>query len=646
MRKQLDAACKFLVGLPLAEVMRVVDYTDVSLERPARELETLFPLGFCLQALAQIPVDDMALSTGEFAEKLIRKLRSETESFSFNYFSRRFNNQNKSLNLPDDVDDTALLLSALQLFNQKIDPKFLLKIISLEKSPGGPYKTWYSGSDAEKIWTDIDPIVNMNILYFTALLGIRLPKALAYVHECLKSNQLDSPYYPYSLMFFLNAGKFIEVAKDFSSFSSSSEFQDFTTLVTNKLENYRWQKLTNTEKVLWGLAKSHLGVKLTTSQLAELELLQQKDGSCELLVICNDFSHKGVATFASNKAVSTAIWLETMLIQERLGQVDTLHLENIDNSSRYLKLMVQFIERHLENSPFKADILAELPLTKAGKSISMPFLIAQDLEIEITGTNLNKLKYLAAAGYFGWLSYKILDEVIDTGVPKEKLPLAFYCLRQQYMLLQGISGEIDFFAEAISSAWDVTDTLYRAEALQVNKPYAADPGKNRTYDMFDHIEKRMQAYLTGLAHLPYLVDTPRKLSKDMAMRELYQILKAVVLLDQLNDDARDWKDDWEVGLNTFVTQSIRAKLPKHTKKMAAAERMKSAEKTFWQETLAELTDIAIREHSAATTVINKSKCTYSNLNYLLDKSLKPINEVALTAKTFPELLEGIRNFKS
>ena len=126
---------------------------------------SLFATALVVCATTSLPPSD---TREELRRKAANFLRGhQSPHGSFNYWIRGSIGE-KELPCPDDLDDTACALAALTIADpSRMDGPAMSNIVKIlthvESKPGGPYRTWITGSDVADIWKDVDPVVNANI---------------------------------------------------------------------------------------------------------------------------------------------------------------------------------------------------------------------------------------------------------------------------------------------------------------------------------------------------------------------------------------------------------------------------------------------------------------------------------------------------
>jgi hypothetical protein len=137
-------------------------------------------------------------------------LEQKSDNWSFNYW-KRGSLESRNEPYPDDLDDTALALSALYIldksfFTGDMLAQMIMLLTSAESQEGGPYFTWINPPTDAAVWKDIDNVVNANIAYLLSLQKVHLPKLNIFLKQVVQEGDFFSPYYVdgYPLVYFIS----------------------------------------------------------------------------------------------------------------------------------------------------------------------------------------------------------------------------------------------------------------------------------------------------------------------------------------------------------------------------------------------------------------------------------------------------------
>lgn len=163
----------------------------------ATEHHTVLDQAIILRALAGVelaPADSIRESLSSFL------LEQRSAAGSFNYWVRSSDNYRRQP-YPDDLDDTACVWLALGLdqpdvLSGAVQADIARLLITAERKPGGPYRTWFVAADAARQWQDVDVAVNANVWTLLRHMGVRLAALEEWLTEAVKSGKSPSAYYP------------------------------------------------------------------------------------------------------------------------------------------------------------------------------------------------------------------------------------------------------------------------------------------------------------------------------------------------------------------------------------------------------------------------------------------------------------------
>lgn len=118
-------------------------------------------------------------------------------NYEYRYWSQK---QTSLPDYPPDLDDTLLALAAIHSVDERLITGrclawLLHHLITGEKKPDGPYRTWLFTPNSRAAWSDIDGVVNANIYYSLQKLGIAAPSLAEFCRTLIQEQRWHSPYY-------------------------------------------------------------------------------------------------------------------------------------------------------------------------------------------------------------------------------------------------------------------------------------------------------------------------------------------------------------------------------------------------------------------------------------------------------------------
>lgn len=608
-----------ILKLSIEDIITTQSFDTLELNNCIREFHVLFPVAFLLHACAINR--DLDESIKVLSHKLVNFLKNETKEFSYNYFTRDFLASHSEFKVPDDLDDTALVLSALLRNNTEIDQEFILKMISLESSPGGPYKTWYVDSNAEERWKDIDSYVNANVVYALSLLDIRLPNTETYLKKVLQDNTYKSPYYRFKSTFLYYIARLAYQTKD----------KAFTKLITTNLKKSSINTLSSQEQIFYLLAKSYCGVTLSSQEL-QIITLQSKEiiNNTLLIPFCIDFAYKSKPTYTTNKAYSLALLFELLQVLDLNPQKKVVKNTQANRIEKNWEDSVKnTIKDELLQSKLGNIVLETYPIDNNYKSITIPINISLDISRSIGVKQQRLINNVIFAAFYGWLTYTTFDDILDTKQLNESYTTLLYLDRLQNKYLNKLSDLLPEFKLVFERTWNTIDEIYNWEFTSLR---FSDAINNTTPEKmtYSYIQKRMSGFSLLISVIPMLLSI--KHSKELAQK-IEKIINYVVIIDQLNDDAHDYYEDLENGIITYVNADVLNNI--NFLKSSKSE----IEIYFWQNTMKKVITDCKTLKDKAIQVCETLPTELPFLTYLIEKSFKPIGDAELELKKTEKLID-------
>ncbi|MFC1780256.1 hypothetical protein ACFLY9_01005 [Patescibacteria group bacterium] len=612
LEKKLTRAIKYLISQSPQKISKAHQYKDENCTKVAQNIEVIFPIALTLHSLGSIGRRYKSKTLTKWVKKAIGFIENQSNNFSFNYWiksSKCF----KQFPLPDDLDDTAFCLSALIKNGKDISEKYFLKILQLESKVGGPYRTWYVDPNNVNLkkWLDIDPTVNSSLLYFATLFGLKLPKTKKYLLKCLKENKINSPYYPYDLMFLFNLSKHTKQVNDTKT----------SNLIIRKLSKYK--RLTPMEKLLHSLIC--VNVNLKPKYLKDILKLQKENGSLPSLPFCYDFTFRNRQTYSGSSICTTALFIElaSKLVKH---STKTQKSEVVKALKGTLKQQKKIIEKELVHSKIKSKFYKLFPKERSYKALTVPVSIALDLKSKLSDSDIRILNNLSVAIFFAWLGYTLQDEIIDKQRSEEFIPTSNTLIRIGWKYYYKVIENNPSFEKYILKAFQICDTNYEWEAkhTKFDDKNVRDVLKRKWN--YKYIKNRMEPYLTSLRFIPSFIGINKKNE-----RYLYDFFVSQVTIDQLNDDAHDWREDAKLGTMTYVLSLL----------YSESRNSKRHETLFWNKVMPKVIDTCKKEYEKAKRALIKINPQKGILKKLLDKTYAPIQEAKIERGKVLKLLEEI-----
>lgn len=623
MWKRAEAAIDYIVNKSPSKIVIAKSYSDRNCINEIDSLQVIFPLAVAVHSLGLIPEEELSQKVRDWIESAVKYIEGQGIDYSFNYWIRE-SQDFLNFPLPDDLDDTALCLSALAKHNVEISEKYFFKLLNLEKEEGGPYRTWYLQKNLKDSeigrWIDIDPIVNANFYYFVNLYGISLPKTRKYLIDCLKDSKFFSQYYPYDL-FFIYA---------LSRSSSCSNDEELKSLLLNKLGAFKLSTLETMEKILHSLSLTYLGEEVGRRVLYDIFSFQQKDGSLYPLPFCYHYATKSnIRTVAANSIFSTALFLELVLLKytKKFHQKKSLKISAIDRFNIVQKEKIKIELGELaKNKEFRKGLADKDFYTPLGTV----FATASSLKSKINKEDFDLLSDLSMAIHFAWSGYNIDDEILDNQRKISDIPLANVLKRIGWKYYYKVIRKFPLFEKPILDAFNACDENYVWESCKTKFNSSNLDTVLKTKFNVDYIERRMQPYLVSMKYLPILIG----LNESTAV-SVYNFYRSQIIIKQLDDDAHDWEEDNEAGIMTFVLYLL-------YKEDANPDSHLSV---FWDKVIYILSDICEEEYNKALKALAEVNLKNDFMRKLLDKTYQSILNAKEEREKAARIIAGVEKFE-
>jgi hypothetical protein len=471
-------------------------------------------------------------------------LTHKSEHWTWNYWMRDVGGT-VSKTYPDDLDDTACALAALQHYQPElIDGETLgglaQALTACEVSIGGPYQTWLIDHQKYPVWNDIDVAVNANIGYFLSLRSVKLPGLQQYLDDCLTRDMLKSSYYLGEIpcIYFL------------ARWYSGNNLDQLKLKIMDILSDY--SKLN--ALMLSLLISSALHTKLSRQTIAPLitQLLAlQVDGHWAAAALYGEPAIDGVAYYAGSEALTTAFAIEALMaFQALLPAAAAITSVGIDRSlvRQLTRLRQQLPESDLRSAydRFVSSILthdteqqvsAIATLTAHATGMALP---------------LESLTALNLASLNGWVAYTIYDNLLDGEPAQNLLGVANFALRQVSAQFHRALPKHSAFQQLVSNTLNTVDAANSWE-LHLARAVTSDNLITITtvpdYTNYDQLAARSWGHMLAASGTLCLAGYDLHSTEQAALRQFF---RHYLIARQLNDDAHDWEDDLRHGQLTSV----------------------------------------------------------------------------------------------
>jgi hypothetical protein len=244
-------------------------------------------------------------------------------------------------------------------------------------------------------------------------------------------------------------------------------------------------------------------------------------------------------------------------------------------------------------------------------------MTALDLAGKLTVKQEQDLQNFTISMYFGWMAYTLIDDFIDQQASIQFAPLTSSLKNLCFKYALAVGPE---FMTLVLDSFNKTDAYYIWEienARVKNKSFSELIRSNWNYE---YITRRMSSYLSAIYWLPNLIG----INDAKVSRRLYQFYNNLVIIHQLNDDAKDWKQDMEMGVMTFVLW--------HMLINRADEQ--ELEQVLWSKTIPKIATDCEKMHVECVGILNTLNLNHDLLKQVEQKNYASISKLVKGLKTY------------
>lgn len=561
----------------------------------------------------------LASSRVEGAEDIKEKiagflLRQISETGAVNYWARD-SVEAKMKPYPDDLDDTACAIAGLALLDKKIlDGELLGKIVAAllacEVQPGGPYRTWLISADANPVWRDIDPTVNAHLAFALGSIEIDLPGLDEYLGSALEDQKLQSPYYPNEL----------------SALSALSRRpQGRESAIIERVIVLR-------NGSTWGNPVADalaLGILLRLGDVSglwasEVEQLARAEQSPAPYAFCIDPSQKGVKYFCGASALTAALILEALSLvggdvvaKPSYSRADEIHERVVEQAYAFARSLAPEFSKiacAVIELAVKKDTKRQITLT--------PFTAVGLLGERGEKVSERVIESLGLASLHGWLSYTLLDDVMDGDRDASALPLASTFLRKMQSVFDEVLPDDTHFHRWVmrmmnrvdaSNAWELSCCRFQVKDGRIFLPETI-PTFREDWMLFG----RSIGHAIGpVGILCSLGESP----ESFACQEMLSRYCELILVKQMHDDAHDWESDLMRGqINSAgarVLERWYRLYPQKRGSQVFIDEVREEWRTiFWMEILPTYSQEIVQRCERSIEMLRRSECLVTPENLI------------------------------
>ncbi len=568
-------------------------------------------------------------------------MREKSPLWSWNYWQRGNVDANKTP-CPDDLDDTSMALIALTLHRPTdVTGEALAcvtKLLTLtEDAVGGPYHTWIVDRTKDDRWNDLDIVVNSNVAYFLKLHGVTLPNLTKLTEQRIRENKLDSKYYsPIAIAYFISRWYGGPLAPDLQNI-----------ILSHRQNDGSWGDTISTSLAVSALANLDAPIESFSTAAEGLSRLT----SWEPVPFYVEAIKEKKPIKSGSSALTAALCLEALRSFERAKTRDskrkvdktppsTPSIQERTEAERTHEDIVRRVSGELSFFPEKTKakvhkILERMIARDPGRQITLlAYHFAQGAE---AGRRVSSklISDLGAVNLFGWLAYKIYDDILDDEGDPGLLPVANYCLRAVTELCRDALPvwHAPLFNDLMngierSNAWE---REFCRIGVQTVDGMTVGASAVPVYSNYDVLADKSLAHALGPASIIIEMGGP---SAETDLRQTLSFFRNYIIARQLNDDAHDWLADLERGFANSVSSKILklhfSRTAPHT--LCNIQKQKvDLERIFWK-------DVSDGILDDITSHINQARKNLDKISVLKDKTyldslLTPLEKAVLKTTT-------------
>ncbi len=500
----------------------------------AEEKSTVFPSALILSCLTQ---SDAPRKLIEKLTRFILDQRSET--WSWNYFDRTSDDA-KAHRYPDDLDDTACALIALEktgrLRNEAdILAHFAQNLIRTETKEGGPYRTWLVDNPSET-WCDVDIAVNANVAYFLGTQGIFLDGLDAFLCEAIDRRHLPSLYYHAEIVTIYFLSRYVGLRQK-SSTAIATAAKNLGAMALKELSAQ------NVEPLEISLAISALITLDQSNEINEkhIETVLQgvgENGLWAATPVYTEEIRQNMPWHCGSAALTTAFCIEALTLYEKSLRTTVQPMRSrADTAGEYildvikLRLWKLFDDRKDVFHKDLAMMVERFSKSGADNTICLfPYRFAEAADFRSYETVIN----LGLANLLGWIGYTIQDDAMDESENTGLIPLANICIRESLRLFQQHTPP--YAGEYVRKILTRIDSA-NAQELALRNPSTLKRFRALSDDI---LAWKSSGHALGpliiLIHLDHGPTSP-------IFKAAESFFRHYLIARQMNDDAHDWQKD-------------------------------------------------------------------------------------------------------
>jgi len=526
-------------------------------------------------------------------------IKNQAPSGTFNYWSKPTQHP-KQEQYPNDWDDTSLAHAAIMQAGIPIRGKTLANLLNKLRAdqlrPGGPFVTWITPN---KNAIEFDIVVNANVAYFLSLLGAQPKKLYEYLNHQILQQKFASPYYasPAAVIYFLSRIKISARAKGIL----------LSHILSLKKPNGSFGNVLDTALTICSLLRFGYPVKKLSKSISFLLKHQRTSGEWDKQPFVVEKIVGNTKYFKESAVLTSAVCIESLTLANSTTTQTTLsnqeqrfHTTILTSFKRKIRCFPKEIRKALNIAMYKT-------LTNGAKTevVLLPLWIASLYKKQ--PAPLTTLKKLSEANLWGWIAYRIYDDLLDNQGHVKNLSTANIALLKLSALYLTIPNR-------------KIQNVFLKTMITVEKANAHESSQNiqLSKNGIHLANKSLSAALSALA----ITLTSGYSTRSSEYKALLKFFRHYLALRQLNDDAHDWLDDLHAGKINFVASLLVSK--KCSARFLLSQKTKS-QKVFWRKAFPHV--LSLCNHHLHLARKNVNKLPSGKYKHRLEEMLTPFAKI-------------------
>jgi hypothetical protein len=578
-----------------------------------------------LQALAKSPLLSPSIEKDlkEIQEKgTLFLLAQKSKRWSFNYLAQNPKETIKKA-YPDDLDDTfAAIAAILHCKPEKIDGKVWATIVRsltyTEASEGGPFRTWIIPDTAPAKWKDVDLVVNSTIGYCLSLIDTKIPNIKDFIDRAVKGGFISSPYYPgfYQITYFVS--RFYRDCKEKSGEASNILFQTFVKNRKERAGNINILEQAMTISILANLGRTEgMASDYLTNFIDRIE-----NEGFKSYAFCIDPARGNKRYYAGSASLTAALCVEALANHYSLKNISITKMPDFKARHAYIQTLARERSENI-GGELENIVLEQINRTHDERITSLAYDVQTILKNKRRSIPKEITEDLALANLYGWMAYKIYDDLLDDEGNPLLLPCANFFLRKVTEIYHYLDKSILGAGKLFEKIMNIVDN---ADIWEQNHCRIATATQDLMQAQLPLFENYANLADRSIGHALGPLTQLLSFGYDDSSEEnssLMRLFRHYLIARQLHDDAHDWEKNLLNGRINSVCALLLMQLQNYHAQdkdvVLVNDAIPKLRKIFWREIIDRVTDLILFHIDRASD--SKTRSTLFRGTDLLEKEL-------------------------